>query len=164
MAIFSMLFGAGILLMTGHVEATGKPSAALHYRRMGWLILFGLAHAYLLWSGDILFTYGMCGLLVYLCRRFRPRTLLVLGVLTIAVASASMTAYGLWSEHWSAAQVQQAGEQLWMPTPAMAAKEIEAYRGSWNAQMSFRVPESLEMQTLFFVMFTFWRATGRMLL
>jgi uncharacterized protein len=51
MTIFSMLFGAGILLMTSHVEATGKPSAALHYRRMGWLIVFGLAHAYLLWSG-----------------------------------------------------------------------------------------------------------------
>lgn len=54
MTIFSMLFGAGILLMTSRIEATGKPSAILHYRRMGWLILFGLAHAYLLWSGDIL--------------------------------------------------------------------------------------------------------------
>ncbi len=62
MTIFSMLFGAGILLMTSRIEATGKPSASLHYRRMGWLILFGLAHAYLLWSGDILVAYGMCGL------------------------------------------------------------------------------------------------------
>jgi uncharacterized protein len=84
MTIFSMLFGAGILLMTSRIEATGKPSAALHYRRMGWLILFGLAHAYLLWSGDILVAYGMCGLLVYLFRKLRPRTLLVLALLTIA--------------------------------------------------------------------------------
>lgn len=164
MTIFSMLFGAGILLMTSRVEATGKPSAALHYRRMGWLILFGVAHAYLLWSGDILFTYGMCGLLVYLCRKFRPRTLLVLGVLTIAVASASMTAYELWSKHWSPAQVQEAREQLWMPTPAMATKEIQAYRGTWTAQMSFRVPDSLQMETIFFVAFTFWRAAGLMLI
>jgi uncharacterized protein len=163
MTIFSMLFGAGILLMTSHIEAAGKPSAALHYRRMGWLILFGVAHAYLLWSGDILFTYGMCGLLVYLCRKFRPRTLLVLGVLTIAVASASMTAYGLWSKHWSPSEVQQAREQLWMPTPAMSAKEIAAYRGNWTAQMSFRVPDSLQMETAFFVGFTFWRAAGLML-
>jgi uncharacterized protein len=163
MTIFSMLFGAGILLMTSRVEAAGKPSAALHYRRMGWLILFGLAHAYLLWSGDILVAYGMCGLLVYLCRRFRPRTLLVMGVLAIAVASTSMTAYGLWSQHWSPAQVQAAREQLWMPTPAIAAKEIAAYRGSWTAQMSFRVPDSLQMETIFFVAFTFWRVTGLML-
>jgi uncharacterized protein len=163
MTIFSMLFGAGILLMTSRVEAAGKPSAALHYRRMGWLILFGLAHAYLLWSGDILVAYGMCGLLVYPSRRFRPRTLLVMGVLAIAIASASMTAYGLWSQHWSPAEVQAAREQLWMPTPAMAAKEIAAYRGSWTAQMSFRVPDSLQMETIFFVAFTFWRVTGLML-
>jgi uncharacterized protein len=164
MTIFSMLFGAGILLMTSRVEAAGKPSAALHYRRMGWLILFGLAHAYLLWSGDILVAYGLCGLLVYLCRRFRPRTLLVLGVLAIAVASASMTAYGLWSQHWPPAELQAAREQLWMPTLAMAAKEIAAYRGNWMAQMSFRVPDSLQMETTFFVAFIFWRVTGLMLI
>jgi uncharacterized protein len=163
MAIFSMLFGAGILLMTSRIEATGKPSALLHYRRMGWLILFGLAHAYLLWSGDILVTYGMCGLLVYLCRKLRPRTLLVLGLLTIAVASASLTSYGAWVRQWPPAQVEIAREQLWMPTTSQAAKEIAAYGGDWMAQMQFRVPNSLQMETVFFLTFTFWRVTGLML-
>src|SRR5208282_185692 len=130
MTIFSMLFGAGIFLMTSRIETTGKPSAALHYRRMGWLILFGLAHAYLLWSGDILVAYGMCGLLVYLCRKLRPRTLLVLGLLTIA---------------------------------SQTANEIRAYRGTWTVQMKFRVPDSVQMETIFFVAFTFWRVTGLML-
>jgi uncharacterized protein len=164
MTIFSMLFGAGILLMTSHIEAVGKPSAALHYRRMGWLILFGVAHAYLLWSGDILFTYGMCGLVVYLFRKLRPRTLLVAGLLTIAVASVVLTSYGTWSHHWSPAQLQEAREDLWMPTPAMAAKELAAYRGNWTAQMSFRVPDSMQMETLFFLVFAFWRAAGLMLI
>jgi uncharacterized protein len=163
MAIFSMLFGAGIVLMTSCSEATGRPSAGLHYRRMGWLILFGLAHAYLLWSGDILVTYGMCGLLVYLCRKLPPRTQLVLGLLTIAVASAVLTAYGVWSRHWSPAQVEIAREQLWMPTPSRAVAEIAAYRGTWMAQMKFRVPDSVQMETAFFVGFTFWRVTGLML-
>jgi uncharacterized protein len=128
MTIFSMLFGAGILLMTSRIEATGKSSATLHYRRMGWLILFGLAHAYLLWSGDILVAYGMCGLLVYLFRKLRPRTLLVLGLLSIAVASAALASYGAWSRHWSPAEVQIAREQLWMPTASQTANEIRAYR------------------------------------
>jgi uncharacterized protein len=163
MAIFSMLFGAGILLMTSRIEATGKPSALLHYRRMGWLILFGLAHAYLLWSGDILVSYGMCGLLVYLCRKLRPGTLLVLGLLTIGVASASLTSYGAWLRQWPPAQVEVAREQLWMPTTSQAAKEIAAYGGDWMAQMKFRVPNSLQMETVFFLTFTFWRATGLML-
>lgn len=163
MTIFSMLFGAGILLMTSRVEAGGRSSVALHYRRMGWLILFGLAHAYLLWSGDILFSYGMCGLVVYLLRRLRPRTLLMLGVLTIAVASASLTAYGLWSRNWSPANLQIATEQLWKPTPQMVDKELAAYRGSWSQQMHYRVADALQQETNFFVGFTFWRAAGLML-
>jgi uncharacterized protein len=163
MAIFSMLFGAGILLMTGRVEAAGRKSAALHYRRMGWLTLFGLAHSYLLWSGDILFTYGMCGMVVYLCRKWTPRKLLIAGVLLLAVAPATLTAEGLWSRHWTPKQVQTASEQLWAPTPAMVANEVAAYRGTWTEQMRIRAADSAQMQTVFFVLFTFWRAAGLML-
>lgn len=163
MTIFSMLFGAGILLMTSHVEAAGTRSAPLHYRRMAWLIVFGLAHAYLLWSGDILFTYGMCGLLAYVFRKLRPRALIVVGLLTISVASLSLTAYGLSSRSWSPAELQSAREQLWLPTPQMIASEVAAYQGAWTAQMKFRVPDSLQMQTSFFLFFTFWRAGGLML-
>jgi hypothetical protein len=72
MTIFSMLFGAGILLMTQHVEARGLRSTRLHYRRMGWLILFGLLHGFLLWDGDILYDYGVGGLIVYLLRKMAP--------------------------------------------------------------------------------------------
>jgi uncharacterized protein len=163
MTIFSMLFGAGILLMTSRIEATGKRSAGLHYRRMGWLIGFGLAHAYLLWSGDILFTYGMCGMVAYLARKLRPRTLLILGLLIIAVASGTLAAYGIWSRHWSAHDVQIATEDLWKPTSAQTANEITAYRGTWIDQMKYRIPASLQMETAFFVGFTFWRVTGLML-
>ena len=46
---------------TLRAEARTGRSAALHYRRMGWLILFGILHAYLLWYGDILFTFVMGG-------------------------------------------------------------------------------------------------------
>jgi len=163
MTIFSLLFGAGILLMTSRIEKAGKPSAALHYRRMGWLTGFGLAHAYLLWSGDILFTYGMCGLVAYLFRKLRPRTLLILSLVTIAVAPVVLTGYGIWSQHWPAQEVQIATENLWKPTTAEAASEIKAYRGTWQDQMRFRVHDSVQMETAFFVGFTFWRVTGLML-
>jgi uncharacterized protein len=59
MSIFSMLFGAGVVLFTGNAESRGSNSAALHYRRMGWLLLFGFIHAYLLWYGDILVSYSI---------------------------------------------------------------------------------------------------------
>ena len=77
MAIFSMLFGAGVLLMTTRVESRGTSPAPLHYRRMLVLLVFGMIHGYMFWDGDILVWYSMCGLLLYLFRRrggrARPR-------------------------------------------------------------------------------------------
>ena len=164
MTIFSMLFGAGILLMTSRVEASGRRPAPVHYRRMGWLALFGLAHAYLLWSGDILFTYGMCGMVAYLCRKLLPRKLMIVGLILLSIASAIVIAEGVWSRHWSPRQVQAAAEQIWAPTPQMVAREVAAYRGSWTSQMKYRAADSLQMQTMYFVLFTFWRVTGLMLI
>src|SRR3546814_15551271 len=43
---------------------------------MIWLALFGLAHFYLIWFGDILFLYAMCGLLLFLFRNLSIRALL----------------------------------------------------------------------------------------
>jgi uncharacterized protein len=60
--------------------------------------------------------------------------------------------------------VEAAREQMWAPTPAMIAKELAGYRGGWGAQMRYRVPDALQMETVFFVLFTFWRATGLMLI
>src|SRR5919201_7032517 len=66
-ALFGMVFGAGVLLFVSKKEQTGKPVTGLFYRRMMWLVLFGLIHAHLiLWFGDILYLYGVCGMLVYL--------------------------------------------------------------------------------------------------
>jgi uncharacterized protein len=87
MAIFSLLFGAGIVLLTSRIEARGRKPTAIFVRRSAWLALFGLMHAFLLWSGDILFTYGICGLLVYPFRRLKPRRLLVIGLIVMAIGS-----------------------------------------------------------------------------
>jgi len=78
MSIFSMLFGAGVLIFAGNAEGRGQNSAALHYRRMAWLLLFGLMHAYLLWSGDILVAYSLCGMLVFIFRKKSTTTLFTL--------------------------------------------------------------------------------------
>ena len=84
-ALFGMVFGAGLLLFVMKKEATGKPVHALFYRRMFWLVLFGLIHAHLiLWIGDILYLYGVCGMIVYLFRNFPPKYL-VLAVPLVAI-------------------------------------------------------------------------------
>jgi uncharacterized protein len=162
--IFSMLFGAGILLMTSHIEAAGRRSAGLHYRRMGWLILFGMLHGYLLWSGDILFSYGVSGLLVFLFRKCRPRTLLIVGAVSLTVTPALMSLFGWSMALWPPDDLQSWREGLWMPSPAAIAQELAAFRGSWLTQMEQRVNDSLLMETVYFVVWTFWRVFGLMLI
>ena len=84
-ALFGMVFGAGVLLFVLKKEQTGRSVTGLFYRRMFWLVLFGLIHAHLLlWFGDILYLYGICGMIVYLLRNVNPRYL-VLGVPLVAL-------------------------------------------------------------------------------
>jgi uncharacterized protein len=84
-ALFGMIFGAGVLLFVSKKEQAGRSVTALFYRRMFWLVLFGLIHAHLiLWIGDILYLYGFCGMLVYLFRKVKP-IYLVMAVTLVAV-------------------------------------------------------------------------------
>ena len=62
MAMFSMMFGAGIILFTDNRDARKQPVLRVHYRRMFLLLLFGLIHAYVIWHGDILVAYAICGM------------------------------------------------------------------------------------------------------
>jgi uncharacterized protein len=85
-ALFGMIFGAGVLLFVSKKEQAGRSVTALFYRRMFWLVLFGLIHAHLiLWIGDILYLYGFCGMIVYLFRRVKP-VYLAMAVPLVAVA------------------------------------------------------------------------------
>ena len=82
--LFSMLFGAGVVLFLGG----GNRSGALHYRRTFWLLAFGLFDAYLLlWSGDILISYAIAGAILYWVRNLQARTLLIIcGVLVLLMS------------------------------------------------------------------------------
>ena len=76
-SLFSMLFGASMLLVIERAVAAGRSGASVHYRRMIVLALFGLAHFYFIWFGDILFLYAVIGMIAYLFVRKPPKSLLV---------------------------------------------------------------------------------------
>ncbi len=80
MTIFSMLFGAGLVLMDQRAEARGAHIGGVYYRRVLWLLAIGAVHAYLIWSGDVLVLYAECGLILYFFRNLTSRTLIVLGI------------------------------------------------------------------------------------
>jgi uncharacterized protein len=88
--IFSILFGAGVVLLTSRAEQRGayKTVADIFLRRNMWLAAFGILHAYFIWDGDILFYYGITALLfLYPCRHLKARTLLTVGVLIALIPS-----------------------------------------------------------------------------
>ena len=79
MTIFSMLFGAGLVLMDQRAAGAGARIRGVYYRRVLWLLAIGLVHSYLIWIGDILVLYAECGLLLYFFRNLSPRTLIIMG-------------------------------------------------------------------------------------
>jgi uncharacterized protein len=163
-SIFSMLFGAGIVLMWQKAESSGARPTRLHYRRMGWMILFGLLHAYLLWDGDILYTYGMCGLFVYLFRRKSPRTLVTSSLVLATIGSLIAIGLGLfWVPHMSPHSKAEFIDD-WQPSPKSINEEVAAYRGSWIDQMSDRVPTARDTETSDFPKSYVWKVSSLMLL
>ena len=87
MSIFSMLFGASVLLFCEKQEGKGLSPGKYHYRRTFWLMVFGLLHGYLFWYGDILFSYALCGFFVYLLRNKPISTLLKIAIAFLLVGS-----------------------------------------------------------------------------
>lgn len=166
MTIFSMLFGAGILLMSQRAEATGRSAASVHYRRMGALLIIALIHAYLLWLGDILYSYAMAGMIVFLFRKIRPVRLIALGVLALSVPSILMVSFGsfMLSDESGAAKVLQEFSADFVPNQEGIAAELAAYQGNWFGQIAFRFKDVVQFQTIVFVMWIFWRVSGLMLI
>lgn len=162
MTVFSVLFGAGILLLASRVEGRGLKSAGVHYRRMFWLIVIAIVHAYVFWYGDILFKYGISALLVFLFRKASPRKLLIAGLIVISVGSLSFLFFG-WSMPQWPAEAYQSTLEGWKPGAELVAEEVAAYQGDWLAQMGARVPQSIGHQTFLFLIFYGWRIAGLMM-
>jgi uncharacterized protein len=165
MTIFSLLFGAGIVLFSSRKEDRGQSARRHHYRRMGWLILFGLVHAYFIWEGDILFLYGVCGLWVYTLRRLRPSRLIVAGLVVLAIGSALSYGSGWSAQSWPEEQREGFITQSWQPPPEDIAEATFAYGGRdyWK-QVKHRAPHVLMWQTFVLLFWGVWRAGGLMLI
>ena len=163
MTIFSLLYGAGIILLTRRAEARGVRPAGLHYRRTVWLIVFGLLHAYLLWYGDILFKYGVCALVAYPFRKLSPRRLLTAGLIIFSVTFWLYLLFGLSIPYWPEEAYRNTAE-IWSPGVATVGEQVGAYQGGWLDQMSRRIPEAFGGQTFLLAVRTAWRVLGLMLM
>ncbi len=186
MSIFSMLFGAGVLLMSERAAAPGAAVTPVFLRRQFWLLVIGLVHAYLIWFGDILTAYALIAPVVYLFRHASPRTLVLSACLVLPVAlllsyagAISLTDLEVRAEDISSRQA--AGESIgederatldaWadarrivLPGADELEADLAAHGGSYADVLRYRAPVALWLQLEGLPFYVLWRAGGLMLL
>ncbi|KRE88939.1 hypothetical protein ASG87_05100 [Frateuria sp. Soil773] len=163
MTLFSLLFGAGVAIAAEHREARGQSPWGDFWTRSALLLVIGMAHAYLVWYGDVLTTYALAGVVAMLMRKRRVRTLMATGLLLLSLPSLYSLLLGF-SFGGFPPDIKAELAQAWNPTVTAIAREQLAYRSGWLAQMPQRLHDAWTLQTFFMATLFFWRAAGLMLI
>jgi len=173
--LFSLLFGASMLLVIDSAERSGQRGAQVHVRRMVWLLVFGLLHYWLIWFGDILTLYALTGMVALAFVR-KPADDLVkwaIGlfvtsfvVWTLVMASAFVLEAVVARPGAPADLVEAAAEMraaFGEPGSKDIAREVAAYRGTWADAFAQRAKDGLA-GPLFMIVVGFVETLGLMLL
>ena len=129
--LFTLLFGASALLFLRRqiAESPGLRPADLYFRRTLWLIAFGLLNGYvLLWSGDVLFFYGIAGLALFVFRDLSPRRLILLATAVMLLqTTVSVVEWHELRESQQHAQAAEARQAAGQPLTADEQAAIAAF-------------------------------------
>ena len=89
MGLFSLLFGAGMILFIDRASARGRRAVLLNLWRNGLLLIIGILH-FLLWDGDVLMLYAISSVFLIALRKLPDKALIGVGggVFTLSVACA----------------------------------------------------------------------------
>ncbi|MCP5099126.1 MAG: DUF418 domain-containing protein [Chloroflexi bacterium] len=138
MALFSMLFGASVMLVTQNIERKGKSPFRYHYIRNIWLLAFGFLHAVLLWSGDILMVYAACSFVLYWFRKLSPKWQFGLGltIFLLPVLSNFFVGNSIQSLTPIDRQYLQSDTAV---SKTDIAEELAYFRGSYAPQFAYRL-------------------------
>jgi uncharacterized protein len=187
--MFSMLFGAGILLFTGRSseKQQGSEVTDLFFRRLWWMLIFGIIHCYLLlWDGDILFCYAIVGMFAFSFRRLAPKQLMIGTMVILFIATAwnvkdyfqvrntfeASTAASLKKEQGqSLSEKETAAIEKWTQkvkelkaSPDDLKKEMQARgQGYWSIMMH-KEPVNIAAETFFVYRYNFLDTLAMMLM
>ena len=186
MPIFGMLFGAGLILFTRRVEERAGRSGHRWFARQWWLLVIGMVHGYLLWNGDILVPYAMCGLIVYRLRRSRRRTLVILAVLVTIVPAVGMQVGAHFMDKMRVGALETemavaAGDSLgaaeeaslemwheqkatWDPTQEDFDELVTVMRGGYVGIIAHGAPELMMMHLFMYPLGFGWNICGFMMI
>lgn len=155
--LFTVLFGASLLLVTDRADAKGERAWLVHYSRMFWLLLFGLAHLFFVWWGDILHLYAIVGCVAFPFRRLPAAKLAAIAICLVVLQqlwmlvlpfNVHLAVTEVAGGHPSAAAVEAYRtfrNAFGVSTPAAIAADLAAYRGSYAQVYAHRLPEALSI-------------------
>lgn len=159
MALFSMLFGAGVLMYARKFErdADSPPKlsagAALWYTRCAWLLVIGLVHAFAFWYGDILVWYAITGMgALWWIRRLSPVWQIAIAVAAYLLGTCSLTGFMLLGLRYQGAEAML-GDY---------AGETAAYTGAYIDMLAVRAQQLLLTYVFLLPMGFFFSLTGLM--
>lgn len=167
--LFSMLFGMGFAVMMMRAEAAGRPFLPIYLRRILALLAIGLAHALLVWSGDVLVSYALLAFpLMFLFRRTPVGRLPKWGIAFILAPSLFFLLVGglvtlVMMTPEGAAGMEQGMAQQGASMAAMIEAQRQAFgAGTWAEAVAQRRQDLLQM--LGFLVFWGWQILGLFLL
>ncbi len=128
MGLFSLLFGAGVMLFIERASARGGRAVLLNLWRNALLFIIGILH-YMLWDGDVLMIYAISSLFLVAMRKLSARALIVIGAVIFFMPIASdlllqsianstdATLAGIWTH--PDAEPAQEGVEAWLGLGAL---------------------------------------------
>ncbi|QPQ54076.1 DUF418 domain-containing protein [Allosphingosinicella flava] len=151
--LFSLLFGASMLLVIEGAAAKGENPASVHYRRMGWLLIFGLLHFFFVWWGDILYQYALIGMIAFLFRNKPIKALIrwAIGFLLVQWLLMALISFQFFTVAEQAAAPGVSADVLaqwsqmkqgFMPSAAELAKDIAVYDGGYGSIVVHRAGQA----------------------
>lgn len=107
-SMFSLLFGAGLVMQMMRAERASRSFVPFFLRRLVVLALFGMVHFTFFWAGDILFVYACFGVILMFLRRVTARMFLILAAVFLSVALLLGLGFGALNAVGTMMQEQQA--------------------------------------------------------
>ncbi len=137
--LFALLFGVSFTIFLERLakKKQGLLAMDLYARRLLWLFVIGVVHAYFIWEGDVLYHYAICGFLLFPFRSMNSRSLcLVAGILSLVLLS---NTYRLTSKRIDSYQMfcetQSIPKEKWTP-------EQEKQHSYWTAKSQIQSPDT----------------------
>ncbi|WP_394389109.1 DUF418 domain-containing protein [Shewanella woodyi] len=151
-SLFAMLFGVGLAVQFDRYSKQNIDAYKQIKSRLKWLLVFGAVHGIVIWSGDVLFAYGLSGFLALCYLKLDNNKLIKKSLLFIAISVFTFTLFSIFFP-----------EERFIRGSELFEEEYLIWFSTYSEQLLMQLVVFITL--LFFVPLTLmWFSAGLMLL